>query len=160
MEGSRLLGRTGRRALAVYFATWAIAVGYLALRGADWTFPIASLLIFGLIFSGLIWFLTRRMDPAPVPVAHPKRESLGLLAYIVIYSVLFIGIWLGSIKHAIPPGPSQELAVVGYKLLIHVAAPAAIILALGSALRPLFDSEIRRHGFWPTLTVLSRARIH
>ena len=150
-----MFNRAGRRALVAYFATWAIAVGYLALRGADWIFPIASLLIFGLIFSGLIWFLTRRMDPPPVPVAHPKRESLGLIAYLVIYAVLLIGLWLGSIKHAIPPGPSQELAVVGYKLLIHVAAPATIILALGGALRPLFDSGIRRPGFWPTLIVLS-----
>jgi uncharacterized protein len=155
MERSQLLDRAGRRALAAYFATWAIAVGYLALRGADWTFPIASLLIFGLIFSGFIWFLTRRMNAPPVPVAHPKRESLGLLAYLLIYAVLLIGIWLGSIKHAIPPGPSQELAVVGYKLLIHVAAPAAIILALGGTLRPLFVSGIRRPGFWPTLIVLS-----
>jgi membrane protease YdiL (CAAX protease family) len=69
--------------------------------------------------------------------------------------VLFIGIWLGSIKHAIPPGPTQELAVVGYKLLIHVAIPAAIIVALGGTLRPLFDSGIKRRGFWTTLIVLS-----
>ena len=155
MERSQFSNRAGRRALAAYFAAWAIAVEYLALRGADWTFPIASLLIFGLIFSALSWFLTRRMDAPPVPVAHPKRESLGLLAYLVIYAVLLIGIWLGSIKYAIPPGPSQELAVVGYKLLIHVAAPAAIVLALGGALRPLFDNGIRRQGFWSTLIVLS-----
>src|SRR5258708_38571160 len=95
------------------------------------------------------------MDAPSVPVANPKRESLGLLAYLVIYAVLLIGIWLGSIKHAIPVGPTQELAVLAYKLWIHIGIPAGIILLLGGALRPLFDSGHRRRGFWPTLIVLS-----
>jgi membrane protease YdiL (CAAX protease family) len=155
MERSQLFDRAGKGALAGYFAIWAIAVGYLALRGADWTFPIASLVIFGLIFSGVIWFLTRATDAPPVPVARPKRESLGLLAYLIIYAVLLIGIWLGTIKHAIPPGPSQEFAVVGYKLLIHVALPGAIVLALGGAVRPLLESGISRRRFWLALIVLS-----
>ena len=157
MERSQLFDRAGRRALAAYLVIWAVAVGYLALRGADWSFPIASLLIFGLIFSGVIWLLTRRMSAPPVPIARPKRESLGLLAYLLIYAVLLIGIWLGSIKQAIPPGPSQEIAVVGYKLLIHIGAPAVIILALGGALRPMFDSGLKLPGFWSTLIVLSAA---
>src|SRR5439155_18071032 len=46
MERSQLFDRAGKGALAGYFAIWAIALGYLALRGADWTFPIASLVIF------------------------------------------------------------------------------------------------------------------
>jgi len=155
MNRSQLFDRAGARALLAYLAVWAAAVAYLAASGGDWTFPIASLLIFGVSLSGVIWFLTRRMDAPPVPVTHPKRESVGLLAYLIVYAVLLIGIWLGSIKHAIPAGQTREVAVIAYKLLIHVAIPAGIVLLLGGALRAIFDSGLRRRGFWPALIVLS-----
>jgi len=155
MDKSQLTDRTSVRALLIYLGVWAAATAYLATTGGDWVFPIASLVIFGLIFSGVIWFLTRRMNAPAVPVERPKRESLGLLAYLAIYAVLLIGIWLGTVREAIPEGPSQEIIVLAYKLLIHVGIPAALILLLGGALRPLFDSGIRRPGFWPSLIVLS-----
>jgi len=154
MTRSDLFSRNGVRAILAYVLIWAVAVAYLAARGADWIFPVAALLIFGLILGAIIWFLTRKMNAPAVPVAHPQRETLGLLAYLAVYAALLIGIWLGTIRHAFPPGREQELAVVGYKLLIHVAVPAAIILALGGAVRPLFDSGVKRHGFVTTLLVL------
>ncbi len=155
MDRSQLKDRTSIRALIAYFGIWGASTAYLAATGGDWVFPIASLLIFGLIFSAVIWFLTRRMNAPAVPVERPKRESLGLLAYLVIYAVLLIGVWLGTVREAIPEGPSQEIAVLAYKLMIHVGIPATLILLLGGALRPLFDSGVRRPGFWPTLIVLS-----
>ena len=154
MTRSDLFGRSGLRAFGAYIFIWGIAVAYLAVRGADWMFPLASLGIFGLVLGAIIWFLTRNMNAPAVPVAHPARESRGLLVYLLVYAVLLIGIWLGTIRHAIPPGETQELAVLGYKLLIHVVIPAGIILALGGAIRPLFDSGIKRRGFWTTLIVL------
>jgi membrane protease YdiL (CAAX protease family) len=154
MTRSDLLGRNGQKAIGGYLAIWGAAVAYLAASGGDWTFPLVSLGIFGIALSAIIWFLTRKMGAPPVPVANPKRESLGLLAYLAIYAVLLIGIWLGSIKHEIAPGPAQELAVLAYKLFIHVGIPAAIIVALGGAVRPLLDSGLKRPGFWPALIVL------
>ena len=155
MTLSEFLGPTGARALVGYVAVWGVSTAYLAATGGDWVFPIASLLIFGLMLGGLIWFLTRKMDAPAVPVANPRRQSLAFLGYIAVYAVLLIGIWLGSIKQAIPPGQTQELAVLAYKLLIHVGIPIAIIALLGGALRPLFDTGIERRGFWPALIVLS-----
>ena len=155
MTLSEFLGPTGARALVGYVAVWGVSTAYLAATGGDWVFPIASLLIFGLMLGGLIWFLTRKMDAPAVPVANPRRQSLAFLGYIAVYAVLLIGIWLGSIKQAIPPGQSQELAVLAYKLLIHVGIPIAIIAVFGGALRPLFDTGIERRGFWPALIVLS-----
>jgi membrane protease YdiL (CAAX protease family) len=155
MDRAQLTDRTSIRAAVAYFVIWGASTAYLAASGGDWVFPFASLIIFGLIFSGVIWFLTRKMNAPAVPVARPARESLGLLAYLAIYAVLLIGMWLGTVKGAIPEGPSQEWAVLGYKLLIHVGIPAAIILALGGAVRPLFDGGIARKGFWTTMIVLS-----
>lgn len=148
------LGRGGLRALLAYLAIWGASTFYLAATGGDWVFPIVSLLIFGGALSGVIWFLTRKMDAPPVPVARPKPESLAMLGYLALYAVLLIGIWLGNLKAAIPAGQGQELAVIAYKLLIHVAVPAAILLMLGSRLRPLFDAGLDRRGFWPALIVL------
>lgn len=155
MTRSDLLGRNGIRALIGYLAVWAISVAYIAASGGDWTFPFISLGIFGLAFSAAIWLLTLKMDAPAVPVANPKRESLGLLGYLLVYAVLLIGIWLGTVRNAIPDERTQEVVVLAYKLLIHVGIPAAIILLLGGAIRPLFDSGIKRRGFWPALTVLS-----
>jgi uncharacterized protein len=155
MDRSQLTDRTSIRALIAYLAVWGMATAYLAATGGDWIFPIASLVIFGLIFSGAIWFATRRMNAPEVPVDRPKHESLGLLAYLAIYAILLIGIWLGSVREAIPEGQTQELAVLGYKLLIHVALPAGIILLLGGKLTGLFDSGLQRRGFWTSLILLS-----
>lgn len=155
MDHSRLAGRGGLRALLIYLAIWGASTAYLGLTGGDWTFPFISLLIFGAVLSGLIWFLTRRMAAPPVPVARPQAESLALLGYLAVYAVLLVGIWLGTVRDAVPSGQGQELAVLGYKLLIHVALPAGIILLLGSSLRPLFDTGLQRSGFWSTLIVLS-----
>ncbi|MEO8454610.1 MAG: CPBP family intramembrane glutamic endopeptidase [Sphingomicrobium sp.] len=154
MDRSQLFDRAGKRAVLAYIVLWGTAVAYLALSGGNWTFPIASLVIFGLILGSIIWFLTRKMDAPAVPVEQPAKHSIGLLLYLAVYAVLFIGIWLGSIKHAIPPGRTQDLVVLGYKLLIHVGLPAAILLLLGSKLKGMFDSGTRRRGFWASLIVL------
>jgi membrane protease YdiL (CAAX protease family) len=155
MDKSQLTDRASVRALLIYLAVWGAATLYLAGTGGDWVFPIASLVIFGLILSAIIWFLTRKMNAPEVPVVQPKRESLGLLAYLALYAFLLIGVWLGTVRNAVPEGPNQEWAVLAYKLLIHVGIPAAIILALGGAVRPLFDAGIGRKGFWTSLIVLS-----
>ena len=154
MTRSDLAETRGWRAIAAYVAVWALATGYFAARGGDWSVPIASLGIFGIALSAIIWFLTRKMDPSPVPVARPARESVALLVYLGIYAVLLIGILLGTLKQAIPAGPTQEVVVLAYKLVIHVAIPAAIIVMVGGTVRPLLDAGIKRRGFWSTLIVL------
>lgn len=155
MTRSEFLGNGGARALLVYLLIWGASTAYLAFTGGDWVFPIASLVIFGLLLGALIWFLTRRMDAPPVPVANPARESAAFLGYVVVYAVALIAFGLGAMKAAIPAGQAQDLAVLAYKLTIHVLIPAGIVLLLGSALRPLFDPGTSRRGFWPTLLVLA-----
>jgi membrane protease YdiL (CAAX protease family) len=154
MTSKQFFDGTGKKAVGAYLAIWAVSTAYLAVSGGDWTFPIISLLLFGCAIGGLIWFLTRKMDAPEVPVANPARESLAFLGYILVYAVLLIAIGLGAVKAAIPPGSTQDLAVLAYKLLVHVALPAGFVVLLGSSLRPLFDSGTNRRGFWTTLVVL------
>lgn len=155
MVRSQLTDKSSVRALLAYSAIWFASTAYIAATGGDWIFPIASLIIFGLILSAIIWFLTRKMGAREVPVRRPRKESFGLLAFLAIYAFLLIGLGLGTVREAVPQGPSQEMAVLAYKLLIHIALPAAIILMMGGAVRPLFDVGTARNGFWPALIILS-----
>ena len=154
MTSSKFLGRNSRPAIVGYLLLWAASTGYIALRGGDWVFPIVSLLVFGLVLSGIILFLTRKMEAPGPEVRRPARESLSLLAYVIVYAVLLVGLWLGSIKHSISAGATQDLVVLAYKLLIHVGIPAALILIVGGAVRWQFDAGVKRRGFWPTLIIL------
>lgn len=155
MTSTDLLGRTGARAVVAYLLLWAVSTAYIALRGGDWIFPVASLVIFGLILSGIVLFLTRKMDPPPPEVRKPAAESIALLLYLLVYAVLFVGILLGTIKGAIPAGPKQDLVVLAHKLLIHVAIPAALIIFAGGSVGWQFDAGTKRRGFWTALIVLS-----
>ena len=113
MDRTQLTDQKSIRALIAYLVVWGASTAYLAASGGDWIFPFASLIIFGLIFSGVIWFLTRKMNAPAVPVNRPARESLGLLAYLAIYVVLLIGIWLGTWQGRHREERSQEWAVLG-----------------------------------------------
>jgi membrane protease YdiL (CAAX protease family) len=155
MTSADLSNRSGRSALGSYLALWAIAVFYLWAKGADWTFPFASLVIFGGVFSGLGWWLTGKMDAPVLPVTNPKRESRALLWYLAIYALVIFGWLYGALKAAIPPGPTQEIAVMAFKLIVSVALPSLILYRAGGSVRPMWDGGTGRPGFWRALAVLS-----
>jgi uncharacterized protein len=138
----------GLKAIGAYLLFWAAATVYLAAKGGDWMFPIISLLIFGLALSAVAWGLTRKMQAPPIAIANPRKESLGLLVYLAIYAVVFIGWGLGALKVAVPDGQAQEVATLVYKLVIHVALPGAVILALGGAVRPLLNFSVTQPRLW------------
>jgi uncharacterized protein len=142
------------RFVGAYLALWATATGYLAFTGADWTFAVFSLAVFGAALPALSLALTRRAAPPSVAVRRPAVELTALLCFLALYAVLFLGWGMNATRALVPPGRERELLVLGVKLLVHVAAPAILLAALGAKLAPLFDSGIRRPGFWPPLLVL------
>ncbi len=141
-------------ALLGFLAVWAASTAYLAATGGQWVFPIFSLLVFGTLLTALGWWLTRRSGAPALPVVRPKREALTLIGYLVVYAVLFVGILFTTIRTAIPDPAMQEVAITAFKLLIHVVLPAALLLAIGARVAPMWDSGVGRPGFWPTLIVL------
>ena len=147
--------RQGTVATAAFLLLWAACVALLAASGDNFLFPIASLVVFGIVLTGLALFLTRKTDAPPVPVAHPKRESLVLLAYLLVYTLILFGPLFGMVKDAFEPGRAQQSAVVAYKLLVHVIAPAMLIYAARGHLRGIFDTGLRRRGVAVTLVLFS-----
>ncbi len=142
------------RPLFAFLGIWAASTAYLAATGGEWVFPLFSLLVFGTLLTAVGWWLTRKTEAPELPVAHPKREALALIAYLIVYAVLFVGILFTSIKAAYPEGATQDVAMMAFKLLIHVVLPAALLLLIGGKVAPMWDSGIGRPGFWPTLLVM------
>lgn len=139
----------------LYLALWGGSTAYLAVKGADWTFPLISLGVFGLTLSGLAWVLTRNARPPAILVQRPAVELGAVLAFLTVYAVGFLGFGMTAVKGVFPPGPQQEVLVLGSKLLVHVALPALLLMALAARVGPLFAARANRPGFWPPLLVLA-----
>lgn len=139
---------------ALYVALWGGSTAYLAAKGADWTFPLVSLGVFGLALSGLAWVLTRNARPPAIVVSRPAVELSAVMVFMALYAVGFLGFGMGAVREVFPAGREEDLLVLGVKLLAHVALPAAMLAVLGARLSPLFGLRINRPGFWPPLLVL------
>jgi membrane protease YdiL (CAAX protease family) len=140
--------------VGLYLALWGASTAYLAARGADWTFPLISLGVFGIALSGLAFLLTRKARPEPIRVQRPGLELAAVLGFLAIYAVGFLGWGMGAAREVFPPGREQELFILGLKLVVHVAIPALLLALLGAKLAPLFRSGLGKPGFWPPLIVL------
>ena len=146
-------------AIAIFLAVWIACVGFLAATGGNFLFPISSLVIFGGVMSGVALLLTRKTKAPAVPVAQPKRESVALLAYLALYAFVAFGPLFTVFKSALAPGPQRELAIVGYKVVVHFVLPAILILAVGGHLRGIFDIGLRRRGVVALLVLFSALMI-
>jgi membrane protease YdiL (CAAX protease family) len=138
----------------LYLALWGGSTGYLAVKGADWTFPLISLGVFGIAFTGIAWLLTRSARPPAIVVQRPALELGAVLAFLAVYAVGFLGFGMTFVKGVFPPGPQQEVLVLGAKLIVHVALPALLLAVLGARLMPLFAARIGNRAFWLPLLVL------
>jgi membrane protease YdiL (CAAX protease family) len=151
------MARVSRRSLAFvafYLVAWACAASYLAWKGEDWTQPAVLLAIFGAVLPALSLALTRKAAPPPVLVSRPNLELASVLAFLMIYAVVFLGWGMSATRTALPAGREQDLLVLIVKLAVHVGAPALLLALLGANLKPLFSSGLNRPGFWPPLIVL------
>jgi uncharacterized protein len=152
-----VLPRINARALTfvgAYLVLWAAATAYLVLKGPDWTLPAMSLGVFGAVLPALSLALTRKAVPPPIAVRRPALELAALLAFLLVYAVVFLGWGMNETRAAVPAGREQELLVLAVKLVVHVAVPALLLAALGAKLAPLFNSGIGGPGFWRPLLVL------
>ncbi len=147
--------RAGWVSWGIYALLWAASTGYLAMKGADWVFPFVSLGIFGGACTAIAWWLTRRSDPPEVPVDRPGFELGAVLVYVLLYAFAFLGWGMGALRALAEAGQEQDVIVLAGKLIVHVALPAFLLIAIGARVKPLFDSGLGRRGFWPVLILMS-----
>jgi uncharacterized protein len=150
---SRIPGRAAAF-VSGYLVLWGAATACLAVKGADWTMPAVSLVIFGIALPLLSLPLTRKAVPPRIEVARPTLELWAILGFLILYAVVFLGWGMSATRAALPAGREQELLVLVVKLLVHVAVPALLLVALGAKIAPLFSLGVGRPGFWPPLLVL------
>lgn len=141
--------------ILIFLAAWGGSTAYLGISGGDWVFPIASLGIFGGALSLIAWAATRGSDAQPIPVARPALESTALLVFLALYAVVFLGWGLSAAREAVPAGREQEVFILALKLVVHVALPALLLVALGAKLAPLFQGGLRGRKFWRTFVIMS-----
>jgi uncharacterized protein len=150
---SRIPARAAKYA-AGYLVLWCASTAYLAAQGADWTLPTISLAVFAVALPLLSLPLTAKAVPPQIVVRRPALELWAILGFLVLYAVGFLVWGMTATRAVFPAGREQELLVLVVKLLVHVAAPALLLAALGAKIAALFSSGIGRPGFWPPLVVL------
>jgi membrane protease YdiL (CAAX protease family) len=150
---SRIAARAAKF-VAGYLVLWGAATAYLAAKGADWTLPTISLAVFGVVLPLLSLPLTAKAAPPKIAVARPALELWAVMGFLILYAVGFLVWGMSATRAALPAGREQELLVLVVKLLVHVAAPALLLAALGAKIAPLFSSRAGQPGFWPPLLVL------
>jgi membrane protease YdiL (CAAX protease family) len=143
------------QASALFLVVWAASVIYLAFSRGNFVFPISSFILFGLVLTGAVIFLTRKTDAPGVPVARPRAESLVILGYLLFYAFVLFGPVSGIVKKTFAPGPVQEFAVLAYKWTVHLVIPALLIRAVGGHLKEVFDAGLRRRGVILTMAIFS-----
>jgi membrane protease YdiL (CAAX protease family) len=150
---SRIPSRAAKFVIG-YLVLWSAATAYLAAQGADWTLPAISLGVFGVALPLLSLPLTAKAVPPKILVARPGLELGAILGFLSLYAVVFLVWGMSATRAALPAGREQESLVLVVKLLVHVAAPALLLAALGAKIAPLFNSGLGRPGFWPPLLVI------
>jgi membrane protease YdiL (CAAX protease family) len=156
MSGERAGNRAAIIAALVYVLLWGGSTAYLYATGGDWTSGVFITAIFGLGLSGIAWMLTRGAKAPRIQVERPRIESGVALIYLVIlYAVLFLGFGMTWARQVFPPGPEQETLVLALKLVVHVALPAVLLMAIGATLGPITQLGLSGRKFWRTLIVLS-----
>lgn len=138
-----------------FAAIWAGSVYYLYAKGGeDWITAVLVMGIFGIAMSGLAWALTIGANAPTIEVKRPALESGAIVIYLALYAVLFTGFGMSAAREAVPEGLTQELLVMGLKLVAHIVLPALILVMLGAKLAPLFQAGLSGRKFWRTLIVL------
>lgn len=137
-----------------YLLVWGAAV-YMRLQSGD----AMDAIVCGVVFAGLmppmVWFFTRKAQPAEIVVARPAVELGAVLAWLAIYAVVVLGWLFTQIKQAVPPGsPTYETVMLAVKLVVHVVIPILVLKLVGARVAPLLAPRLGARGVLPLLIIL------
>src|SRR3569623_1224432 len=97
--------------LLLFGLFWTASVAYLVWRGGSPRRPIIALIVFGMAMPAMVLLFTRKSEPPPIPVEHPMRELVAVLAYLVGYDFYYLGWATGAVMAAPHPGPERDIAI-------------------------------------------------
>ncbi len=138
----------------VYAAIWAAAV-YVRLQAGDSTDSLIIGVLFGLLLPPLVWALTRKAEPAPIPVARPGLELSAVLVWLAIYAVVGLGWLFTVVKQTFDPGSqTYEVVMLAVKLAIHIVIPILVLKLVGGRILPLLAPRLGAKGVLPLLIIL------
>jgi len=147
-----------RTYVGAYFALWATVFVLLrTFEGFEATEALPALVVLGVIFPVLAMLATRRVSALPYNVRQPGIETAVLVMYLgVIAWVLVSGF---SRVARIGTEPLHSVVLLSVKLMVSVAFPAAIMLALGHySIAELVPISLRwrdlRPALWMSLAIL------
>ncbi|HWA62815.1 MAG TPA: CPBP family intramembrane glutamic endopeptidase [Caulobacteraceae bacterium] len=146
--------------LLVYALAWAASAFALQSAGSeDFGTAIVVAAVYGAGFSLVAWLCTLGERAPAIPVRRPALEAAAVLAFMAAYAVFFTGFGLNAFHAAFKPGRTEAALLVALKLLVHVAAPVLLLLALGAKPGALFTVNARSRGFWLCLVILGAASL-
>lgn len=99
--------------------------------------PLFALAVLGGVFPLLARALTRKPRSVPRPLVSPPTRLSGVLAYLLVFSLLVLGWLFSAAKAAWPAEPAQTIAITLLKVLTMVVLPAWLFLRV-RAQRPRF----------------------
>lgn len=139
--------------VAAYVILWAgVLILLKRFCGFQPAEAVAGLLIFGVAFSALAWWTTRRSTPLPDPVRSPVKESVLLIAYLV-FAAIVVAYGFGVIGR-IGTEPAHRLVLVAVKLALFVFIPAVLLGRMGGyGLSELAPASFRGKALLPALWV-------
>jgi membrane protease YdiL (CAAX protease family) len=120
--------------------------------------PLLVLMVLGVGFSVVAWWVTRSAVPLPIDVRQPQRETMILLAYLVVLAA-FITWGFPVVRTWLPTEPWKSVGILAAKLVVFVAVPASLFRAQKYAIRDLggTPSQWRQHvrpGLWMALIMI------
>jgi uncharacterized protein len=115
--------------VGAYFALWAAVLMLLrTFEGFEASEAFAALVVLGVIFPALAMLATRRVSALPYVVHQPGIESAVLVMYLAVIAWVLVS-GFGRIAN-IRTEPLHSVVLLSVKLMVFVAFPAAITLAL------------------------------
>ncbi|MGI9104019.1 MAG: CPBP family intramembrane glutamic endopeptidase [Terriglobales bacterium] len=156
----RLRGVLTSPYLLVYVAAYGVLLAVLhRTQGLPLSEPLPLLLVVGIGFSALAWWLTRRLTPVSFAVHRPAREAALVMAYLAAM-IIFLTWGLQAIRGAIETPPWQSAVIVAAKLIFFVLLPAALVGMSGryriSELFPVSGNAAHlKAALWMSLALLA-----
>jgi len=130
----------------ILYTVFLILLG--TVEGFDLTEPILILLIIGVGFSSLAWWITKGLKPLTLPVKQPASECGLLLFYLMFIVVPFLTWGMTLLRNAIVTEPMNSLGVMFAKLTVTVLVPLLLFGRLwGYRLRDFisFSFDWKKH---------------